>query len=104
MLLMYGVSSVQMSHNSWFNLKPAVTTTELSLAPNAADARAVARELMEQHGVRGEVTQARASAELMNVTITRPGTVYQVDYTPATGAAKVRDNHAGFMGMMNRLR
>jgi hypothetical protein len=58
-LLMYGVSSVQMSHSSWFNLRPTVTTTELTLAPNASDARAVARELMDGHGLRGEIAGPR---------------------------------------------
>ena len=42
-LLMYGVSSVQMSHNSWFRNRPAVTVTEYSLSPDTADARTVAR-------------------------------------------------------------
>ena len=40
----------------------------------------------------------------MSFNLTRPGTVYQVAYAPATGDTRVRDNHAGFMGMLNRLR
>lgn len=102
-LLMYGVSSVQMSHNTWFNLRPAVSTTEYTLAPGITDARAIANELISAHGLRGEVTQVRPGPTALSLTITRPGTVYQVEYTPAAGVAKVRDNHAGFMGMLNRL-
>src|SRR5947207_6482906 len=102
-LLMYGISSVQMSHNSWFQSRPAVTTTQYSLSPNAADARAVARELMDAHKLRGEVTQVRATPGSLAFSITRPGTVYQVEYATATGAARVRDNRAGFIGMLNRL-
>ena len=102
-LLMYGVSSVQMSHNSWFRSRPDVTTAEYALSPNAADARAVARELMDAHKLRGEVTQVRATAGGLAISITRPGTVYQVEYATATGAARVRDNRAGVIGMLNRL-
>ncbi len=32
-LIMYGVSAVQMSHSTWFTMKPAVAEHELSLAP-----------------------------------------------------------------------
>jgi len=102
-VLMYGVSSVQMSHNSWFNLRPAVTTSTYTLAPQASDARAIARELMDGHGLRGEVTQVRPVPAGLAFSMTRPGTVYQVDYAAATGQTRVRDNHAGFMGMMNRI-
>src|SRR6185295_19408306 len=102
-LLMYGVSSVQMSHNTWFRSRPDVTTAEYALSPNAADARAVARELMDTHKLRGEIAQVRATAGSLAFAITRPGTVYQVEYATATGAAKVRDNRAGFIGMLNRL-
>src|SRR5436190_273225 len=102
-LLMYGVSSVQMSHNGWFQSRPDVTTAEYTLSPNASDARAVARELMDTHNLRGEVGQIRATARSLAFSISRPGTVYQVEYATATGAARVRDNHAGFIGMLNRL-
>jgi hypothetical protein len=102
-VLMYGVSSVQMSHNTWFNLRPSVTVSRYSIAPGISDARAVARELMDRHDVRGEVTLVRTSPAGAAFSMQRPGTVYQVEYTAATGETKVRDNHAGFMGMMNRI-
>ena len=102
-VLMYGVSSVQMSHNSWFRSQPDVSETEYALAPHAADARAVARELMDVHKLRGEVVQVRATTGRLAFSITRPGTVYQVEYAIPTGAAKVRQNRARFIGMLNRL-
>jgi hypothetical protein len=103
MVLTYGVSSVQMSHNAWFNSRPAVTTSAYTLAPQAGDARAIARELVDSHGLRGEVTQIFSTPAGMRFSITRPGTVYQVDYTAATGETKVRHNRAGMIGMLNRI-
>ena len=98
-LLMYGVSSVQMAHNKWFNNKPKVTESEIALPPGLGDARAIARQLMDGHGLKGELGQVRNTS----FRITRPGTVYEVAYSPETGTAKVKTNVANFMGMLNRL-
>jgi hypothetical protein len=102
-LLMYGVSAVQMSHSLGFLMRPTVTTTEAALAPSISDARAVARELMDRYALRGEVGQVRATPAHVAFSIVRPGTVYQIDYDPVTGRTQVRDNHASFMGMLNRI-
>jgi hypothetical protein len=102
-LLMYGVSSVQMAHNAWFSMRPRVNEVHFTLAPSA-DSRAVARELIDRYGLRGELGPARfVTPAQLSFTLTRPGTVYQVQYAPATGDTRVRDSHAGFMGMLNRL-
>src|SRR6266702_7490542 len=58
---------------------------------------------MDGHGLRGEVTQIRPAAAGVSFSITRPGTVYQVDYTARTVETKVRDNHAALIGMLNRI-
>src|ERR1044071_2998384 len=81
-LLMYGVSSVQMAHNSWFNLRPRITETNLTLPSRISDARVIGRQLMDQFGLRGEIGQARVTPSLINFPMTRPGMVYQVEYTP----------------------
>jgi hypothetical protein len=97
-LLMYGVSSVQMSHNRWFNNRPAVT--EKQVAVHGTNVREVAIELMAQ-GVRGELAQVMAAKQGANFRIVRPGTVYEIAW--ANGSAKVRTNEANFMGMLNRI-
>ena len=102
-LMMYGISSVQMAHNRWFSSRPKVAEVHFSLAPQATDARIVARELIDRYGLRGELGPARVTAAKLSFNLTRPGTVYQVDYAPASGDTMVRDNHAGFIGMLNRL-
>jgi hypothetical protein len=102
-LLMYGVSSVQMAHNSWFSARPRVNEVHVSLAPQVADARVVARELIDRHGLRGELGPVRATPAQLSFNITRPGAVYQVEYFRASGDTRFRDNHAGFIGMLNRI-
>ncbi len=102
-LLMYGISAVQMSHNAWFKLKPRVSESTVTVAAGQADARAVARELMDRHGLRGEITQVRASDGGWSFRIVRPGTVCEVAYAAASGETKIRTNVAGFMGMLNRI-
>lgn len=102
-LLMYGVSAVQMAHNRWFNNKPAVTESEIAVTAGVTDARAVARELMDRHGLRGELAQVRKSGDGLSFRVVRPGTVYEVAYSPETGNAKVKTNVANLMGMLNRI-
>jgi hypothetical protein len=103
-LLMYGASSVQMAHNSWFNTKPSVNESTVQVpGERAHDARAVARFLMDRHGVRGEIQQAQETEEGFRLRVMRPGTVYEVAYVRSTGEAKVRTNVANFIGMLNRL-
>ena len=102
-LLMYGVSSVQMAHNKWFSNRPAVTESEIALTTGVNEARSVARELMDRHGLKGELAQVRQTGQSFNFRIVRPGTVYEVAYTPETGTAKVKTNVANFMGMLNRI-
>ena len=102
-LLMYGVSSIQMAHNKWFSNQPAITESAVALAAGAADARAVARELMDKHGLKGELAQIRKVGQSLAFRIMRPGTIYDVTYSPETGEAKVKTSVANLMGMLNRI-
>lgn len=102
-LLMYGLSAVQMSHNTWFSMKPAVSENAVALPAGAADARSLARRLMDERGLRGELAQVRKSDSGWSFRIVRPGTVYEVEYAFATGQTRIRTSRANFMGMMNRI-
>jgi hypothetical protein len=95
---MYGLSSVQMSHNRWFENRPAISERETPV--RGASPRQVAAELMAQ-GLRGELAQVSATPDGANFRIVRPGTVYEVAW--AGGTAKIKTNQANFMGMLNRI-
>jgi hypothetical protein len=103
-LLMYGVSAVQMSHNTWFQLKPTVTERQFALAAGTRDGRAVARQLMDrERGVRGEIAGVQETPAGFTLRIALPGTVHDVQYERASGAVRVKTSVAGAMGMLNRL-
>ena len=101
-VLMYAWSAVQMSHNTWFDLKPRVVEHSVALA-KGLDGRAAGRELMDRHGVRGEIMQARPEGQGIFIRIVRPGTVYDAQYSPTSGAAQVKESIVGFMGLLNRI-
>ena len=105
MLLMYGISAIQMSHTQWFSLKPQVSerTVRLAPAPEANDGRALARELMEQSGLRGVLKALKPTPGGYHLEIGRVGTSYAVDYDRQTGEATIRTTTLPFMGMLNRI-
>ena len=103
-LVMDGVSAVQMSHNAWFEMKPAVQERDLALAPAQTDARAIARDVMDrERSIKGEIANVQANAAGVSLRIVVPGTVHEVKYSTASGNAHVKTSVAGVMGMLNRL-
>ncbi len=104
LVLTYGVSSVQMAHGSWFEIKPATVEMEVAIQPDrATEGRALARELMDRYSLRGELQQVQPTASGLSLRIGRLGTSYQVNYSRKTGKARVRTTVAPFMGMLNRI-
>ena len=101
-VMMYGVSSVQMAHNSWFNAKPLVNESSEKLAP-MLDARQAARLLMEKYGWRGELGQVTTRRDDLIFRVVRPGMVYEVTYAPVSGETKIKTNVANWIGMLNRI-
>src|SRR6266542_3806209 len=98
-LIMYGVSAVQMSHSTWFQMKPAVHDRELSIAAGQTDARAVAREIMERDAsIKGEISNIQQNDAGVALRIVVPGTVHEVRYERASGVARVKTSVAGVMG------
>jgi hypothetical protein len=103
-LLMYGVSAVQMSHGTWFQMKPAVVERQVALTAGLTDARLVARELMDREpSVRGEVTSIQTTPGRVSLRLVMPGTVHDLRYDPASGVTQLKTSVAGVMGMLNRL-
>jgi hypothetical protein len=103
-LIMYGVSAVQMSHSTSFQMKPAVHDREVSIAAGQTDARVVAREIMERDAsIKGEISNIQRNDAGVALRIVVPGTVHEVRYERASGVALVKTSVAGVMGMLNRL-
>ena len=103
-LLMYGLSAVQMSHAGWFSLEPTVTESTVTVASTPINGgRALARILMDQNRVRGEIRQVKATGSGIQLQIESTGTVYGVHYSSQTRQAAIRTSVAPFMGMLNRI-
>ncbi len=102
-LLTYAASGVQMAHNAWFTTKPTLIECTLSLPAGNEDARDVARVLMDEHGLDGELRDVKKADGGYTFRIARVGTAHQVEYSKQTGEAKIRTNVATFMGMLNRV-
>jgi len=102
-LLVYGVSSVQMAHN-WFSARPRTSDSVLPLTDEALSGpRPAARELMQRHGMRGEVSQIKESADGFAFSIMRPGTVYAISVKRAQPQASVRTSSANTIRMLNGI-
>lgn len=97
----YLVSSVRLAHRSWFPGGPTTTEHRLEVDPaEAATPRALGLQLIERHGLRGEIARVQEKDGLVNVAIRRLGTNYQVRYRPGAGHADVRENRLAFTGML----
>jgi hypothetical protein len=102
LVLLYGVSAVQFAHR-WSKFRPPVTEVEVKLTPQATDARAVARELMRHHGVRGELEVATRTASGFTLRFRRTGGIHEVQYLEQTGMAKIRTARNNFMNTLGQL-
>jgi len=102
-LLMYGLSAVQMAHDTWFSMTPAVTEARVTFPLDTSDdPRAIAREL-QRTGMRGELQEVHPTDAGFKFEVARPGTYYEVEYSRPAREAKVRIHTSGFMGMLNRI-
>ena len=103
-LIMYGLSAVQMSHSTWFPMKPLVQERLVSLTAGQSDGRAIAREIMDrEHAVKGEIGTIQPNDAGVTLRIVVPGTVHDVRYERVSGVARIKTSVAGTLGMLNRL-
>jgi hypothetical protein len=103
-VLMYGVSAIQMSHPSWFKNEAQVTGTRATVAPEkVSDGRSVARELMAQGLVSGEIGQIRTTPQGFRLRINRPGGFFDVEYDRVSGAAVISSSRNGIFATLNRV-
>ena len=102
-LLLYGVSAVQMAHPKWFAMKPAVRETTFVVSPRWADGRTLAREIMRRAAIRGEITEVEQTRDGWDIRVVLPGAVHEIRYNRTTGIASIRSSVARLMGVLNRL-
>lgn len=102
-LLVYGVSAVQMAHRNRLKIKSQTVESTLRVDLGSTDARRAARDLMDRHGMRGELRQIEQHTDSLAFVISRPGSEYAVTYWPARSEARVKATTWSLPGMLEHL-
>lgn len=103
LLLAFGMSAAQMAYPI-YQLTPAEIESTIAV-PAGVDTgpRALARWLMNEHGLRGDLTEVKVEDTRVVFTIVRPGTTHQVEFDPAQRSAGVTTRVHDAVGMLNRI-
>jgi hypothetical protein len=91
MALIFAVSSLTIIYRPWLASRPRVADVTVRISPDsAASVRAVARELMSHHGLRGDLQQIREDGDAVSFRINRPGEAAEVRYVRSSREARIR--------------
>jgi hypothetical protein len=91
-------------YRPWFDNKPAVSESAVSISPEArASARTAARELMANHGLKGDLRQIQESGDAISFRIVRPGEMVEVRYGRTTGQARIQVRRHGVLETLVQL-
>ena len=101
LLAVYALSAILMSHPGVLGERERISQQELEVPPGrAAGPRALAKYLMDEHGLRGELRSVSESGEGFGLRIYRTGTEHEVRYSFSDSRARVETSQAGFAGML----
>lgn len=99
-ILMFAISSLQFSHR-WLESEAEPEHATVAVDPaRATTPRALARHLMEREGYRGELHRVEETEDRVSFSISRMGTVHDVDYAPGAEEAHVRTRVFPFITML----
>lgn len=65
--------------------------------------RALALDLMQNHGLQGDLRDIRLEGEEIRFVIVRPGTRSEIAYSSSSGEAKIKTRRQGFLQMVVEL-
>jgi hypothetical protein len=101
MLLMYGVSAVELSHPQLFRSAPVTRSFTVDVGA-ASDPDAILDDLSARAGIEGEVLDIRRQGDSLHLTLERLATRYEI-VLDATGKARVEERTGGVMHLLNRI-
>ena len=103
-ILTYAVSSVQIAYPGWFSSTPSITESEIVTSPEmATNPRALAKELMDHHDLRGRLGEIRKTDDGFRFEIARTGTFSRILYNTETGRVQIRTQVNDFTGMLKAI-
>ena len=88
-ILMFGTSSLRFAHPDWISAEPTAKTTATLTIEGVSDARSLARNLMEEHGLRGNFYDLRETEEGFRFSISSMGTANNVSYLRALDRVEI---------------
>jgi hypothetical protein len=96
--LVFAVSSLFIIYRPWLPQTEAESerTVQVTLE-TAATPRALALELMRNHGLKGDLREIEQNDDGMRFVVVRPGTRAEVEYSRASSAAKIQTHRQGFL-------
>jgi hypothetical protein len=104
MALIFAVSSLVIIYRPWLQSSPRISesTVQISLEA-AASARGAARELMADHGMKGDLRQIQEDGDAVSFRIVRPGEVVEVKYGRSRGEANIKVRRHGALETLVQL-
>ncbi len=103
-VLTYAVSSLQIAYPGWFSSSPTSTEQTFVISPDSVSTpRALAKELMDHHGLRGRLGEIKNTNDGLEFEIARTGTYSKIRYNTETGQVDIRTRANDFPGMLRAI-
>ncbi len=100
----FAASSLRIIYRPWLPDSRQDQEHTISIdAAKAASPRALALELMRNHGLAGDLRDIKESDGLMKFRIARPGTNAAVEYVPGSSEVKINTQRWGWQEMLVQL-
>ena len=104
MALIFAVSSLVIIYRPWLGSSPRISKSTVQISSEAAaSARAAARELMANHGMKGDLRQIEEDGDTVSFRIVRPGEVVEVKYGRSRGEAEIKVRRHGALETLVQL-
>jgi hypothetical protein len=101
---LFATSSLAIIYRPWLKLTRSEQEQTVPLPTGQARMpRALALELMQSQGLKGDLRDIKQDGETIRFVITRPGTRCDVRYAASTGEARIRTRRDGFLETLVHL-
>jgi hypothetical protein len=102
--LVFALSSLVIIYRPWLKLVAEDQLSTVAVPVERAQTpRALAFELMQNHGLKGELKDIQEDGEEIHFAIARPGTQAKVSYERQSGEAKIQTRREGFLNTLVNL-
>lgn len=102
--LLFALSSLTIIYRPMLKLTYDTEERTVRVTAERADTpRALALELMQNHGMKGDLRDIKQQGETMRFVIARPGTQSDVTYSPSSREARIQTRREGFLETLVHL-